>query len=31
MREVRWKVDTLHIISAILPFTYQKLLELMEI
>jgi len=31
MSEVRWQMNILHIISAILPSTYQKVLELMEI
>jgi len=31
MSEVRWKMDISHIISAILPSTYQTLLQLMEI
>jgi len=31
MSAVRLKMDILHIISAILPTTYQTLLQLMEI
>jgi len=31
MSEVRWKMNIQHIISAILPSTYQNLLQLMEI